>query len=187
MRERERGVGGERERERPASHGSAAAAAAPPPGSSLSSWRRGTTRAAFKLVLGRPIRVVSSARAWLTGPPAAASFPSPSGLGTGRAQAAPERQTQSDLWAGPRARPARVGTLAGPLYLIRGYGFKAREAVAWLRLVRQGGVTGAQLQYLEGRESSMCRDSVKNGFGRRYRSVGESTWTVTRGSRQPPR
>ena len=50
----------------------------------------------------------------------------------------------------------RTGTLAA-LYLMRHHGFTARQAVAWLRMVRPGSVAGGQGKYLLEREAAMRR------------------------------
>jgi cell division cycle 14 len=46
-----------------------------------------------------------------------------------------------------RAGLGRTGTLIA-IFLIRTHGFTAREAIAWLRLLRPGSVIGGQQQYL---------------------------------------
>ena len=51
----------------------------------------------------------------------------------------------------------RAPTLTA-LYLIRRHDFTAREAVAWLRILRPGSVLASQLQYLVGREAVLRRD-----------------------------
>ena len=50
-----------------------------------------------------------------------------------------------------RAGLGRTGTLIG-LWLMRRAGFTARDAIAWLRIVRPGSVVGQQQQYLCARE-----------------------------------
>ncbi len=59
----------------------------------------------------------------------------------------------------------RTGTLIA-LYIMQHYGFKAREAIGWLRIVRPGSVIGQQQQYLVDREAVMQRS------GARYREEG---------------
>jgi hypothetical protein len=61
-----------------------------------------------------------------------------------------------------RAGPARAGTLAG-LYLMRGHGFAAAEAAAWLRLAAPGSMGAAQLRYLADREGVMRAPGVATG------------------------
>jgi hypothetical protein len=94
--------------------------------------------------------------------------------------------------AGPGA-PCRAGTLAG-LYLMRSCGFSAREALAWLRLVRPGSVASRQQRYLFERESAMraahvpssaecgCRadraEAARMGAGEAARCVEEAVRTV---------
>ena len=46
-----------------------------------------------------------------------------------------------------KAGLGRTGTLAG-CYMIKNYGFTAREAIGWIRLCRAGSVIGPQQQYL---------------------------------------
>ncbi len=48
----------------------------------------------------------------------------------------------------------RTATLVA-LWLMRTHRFTAREAIAWLRVVRQGSVIGPQQQYLEGMQAKM--------------------------------
>lgn len=47
-----------------------------------------------------------------------------------------------------RAGLGRTGTILG-VYLMRHYGFTAREAIGWIRVCRPGSITGIQQQYLE--------------------------------------
>ena len=63
----------------------------------------------------------------------------------------------------------RVGTLAA-LYLMRAHGFAAREAIAWLRLVRPGSVVGPQEQYLMDREAVMARARSVAGLAAQARN-----------------
>jgi cell division cycle 14 len=55
-----------------------------------------------------------------------------------------------------RAGLGRTGTLIG-LWLMRTHGFTAREAIAWLRIVRPGSVLGPQQQFLECMQGKMWR------------------------------
>ncbi len=55
-----------------------------------------------------------------------------------------------------RAGLGRAGTLIA-LYMMRTHGFAAREAIAWLRIVRPGSVVGPQPHYLVAREAAMRR------------------------------
>jgi cell division cycle 14 len=55
-----------------------------------------------------------------------------------------------------RAGLGRTGTLVA-LWLMKTHRFAAREAIAWLRLVRPGSVIGPQQQYLVGMEAKMWR------------------------------
>jgi len=50
-----------------------------------------------------------------------------------------------------RAGLGRTGTLIA-LWLMRRAGFAARDAIAWLRIVRPGSVVGPQQEYLCARE-----------------------------------
>ena len=55
-----------------------------------------------------------------------------------------------------RAGLGRTGTLIA-LWMMRGT-WKAREAIAWLRIVRPGSVLGIQQEYLEA-----CEDPLRSG------------------------
>ena len=55
-----------------------------------------------------------------------------------------------------KAGLGRTGTLIA-LYMMKHYGFTAREAMGWLRIVRPGSVIGPQQQYLCEREEIMRR------------------------------
>ena len=62
----------------------------------------------------------------------------------------------------------RTGTLIA-LYIMQHYGFTAREAMGWLRIVRPGSVIGPQQQYLVDREAVMRR--TRQGFARQGPTV----------------
>ena len=55
-----------------------------------------------------------------------------------------------------KAGLGRTGTLIA-LYMMKHHGFRAREAIAWLRIVRPGSVIGPQQQYLCDMEPRMRR------------------------------
>ena len=55
-----------------------------------------------------------------------------------------------------KAGLGRTGTLIA-LYMMKHYGFTAREAMAWLRIVRAGSVIGVQQQFLCAHQSAMRR------------------------------
>jgi hypothetical protein len=55
-----------------------------------------------------------------------------------------------------KAGLGRTGTLIA-LYLMKHHGFRAREAIGWLRIVRPGSVIGPQQQYLCGMEGAALR------------------------------
>ena len=50
----------------------------------------------------------------------------------------------------------RTGTLIG-LYMMKHFGFTARETLGWLRIVRPGSVIGPQQQFLCEEEAKMHR------------------------------
>jgi cell division cycle 14 len=54
-------------------------------------------------------------------------------------------------------RPGRTGTLTA-LYLMRSWGFGAREAMGWLRIMRPGSVIGPQQHYLCRMEARGCAE-----------------------------
>ncbi|EKX53735.1 hypothetical protein GUITHDRAFT_160909 [Guillardia theta CCMP2712] len=55
-----------------------------------------------------------------------------------------------------KAGLGRTGTLIG-LYLMKAYGFTAREAIGWMRVVRPGSVIGVQQQFMADQEATMHR------------------------------
>jgi cell division cycle 14 len=58
-----------------------------------------------------------------------------------------------------KAGLGRTGTLIA-LYMMKNYGFTAREAMGWLRIVRPGSVIGEQQTFLCDREATMRRSSA---------------------------
>lgn len=58
----------------------------------------------------------------------------------------------------------RTGTLIG-LYMMKHQGFTAREAIAWLRIVRPGSVIGPQQRYLVAQEDRMHALAGAAGLG----------------------
>jgi hypothetical protein len=80
-----------------------------------------------------------------------------------------------------RASLGRTGVFAG-LLLMRRHGFTAREAVAWLRLVRPGSVASAQdAEYLADREATMRRTAAPAADDDRGVGGGEGWWSVCHG------
>ena len=59
-----------------------------------------------------------------------------------------------------KAGLGRTGTLIA-LYMMKHHGFAAREAIAWLRIVRPGCVIGTQQHFLCAREALMRRSAVR--------------------------
>ena len=68
-----------------------------------------------------------------------------------------------------KAGLGRTGSLLG-CWLMREYGMRASEAIAWLRLCRPGSVIGNQQDWLEGMEEQMHRE----GHSRRLRRLQHS-------------
>jgi cell division cycle 14 len=58
-----------------------------------------------------------------------------------------------------RSGLGRTGTLIA-LYMMKHYGFTAREAIGWVRIVRPGSVIGVQQDFLCARERLMRRNSA---------------------------
>ena len=58
-----------------------------------------------------------------------------------------------------KAGLGRTGTLIA-LYMMKHYGFTAREAIGWLRIVRPGSVIGSQQDFLCAREAVMRRSTA---------------------------
>lgn len=67
----------------------------------------------------------------------------------------PPLLTHADCKAGL----GRTGTCIGA-YLMKHYGFSAREAIGWMRVCRPGSVIGPQQQYLESIESRMWEEGA---------------------------
>eukprot|EP00960_Hanusia_phi_P026137 746087-Hanusia_phi.AAC.10 len=61
-----------------------------------------------------------------------------------------------------KAGLGRTGTLIG-LYLMKAYGFTAREAIGWMRVVRPGSVIGVQQQFMADQEATMHRAGERAG------------------------
>ena len=64
-----------------------------------------------------------------------------------------------------KAGLGRTGTLLG-LHLIKSYGLTARQAMAWLRIVRPGSVIGEQQHYLCEMEPAVARMRARPAGGR---------------------
>lgn len=62
-----------------------------------------------------------------------------------------------------KAGLGRTGTCIGA-YLMKHYGFSAKEAIAWMRICRPGCVIGPQQQYLEKIQSLMWEEGVAAGY-----------------------
>lgn len=63
------------------------------------------------------------------------------------------------LYADCKAGLGRTGSCIGA-YLMKHYGFSAREAIGWMRVCRPGSVIGPQQQYLESIESRMWEEGA---------------------------
>jgi hypothetical protein len=63
------------------------------------------------------------------------------------------------LHADCKAGLGRTGSCIGA-YLMKHYGFSAREAIGWMRVCRPGSVIGPQQQYLESIESRMWEEGA---------------------------
>lgn len=62
-----------------------------------------------------------------------------------------------------KAGLGRTGTCIGG-YLMKHYGFTAKEAIAWMRICRPGCVIGPQQQYLEKIQQLMWNEGVAAGY-----------------------
>lgn len=62
-----------------------------------------------------------------------------------------------------KAGLGRTGTCIGA-YLMKHYGFTAKEAIAWMRICRPGCVIGPQQQYLEKIQNLMWQEGVAAGY-----------------------
>jgi protein-tyrosine phosphatase len=62
-----------------------------------------------------------------------------------------------------KAGLGRTGTCIGG-YLMKHYGFTAKEAIAWMRICRPGCVIGPQQQYLEKIQQLMWQEGVAAGY-----------------------
>ena len=69
-----------------------------------------------------------------------------------------------------RAGLGRTGTLIA-LYMMRVYGFTAREAMGWLRIMRPGSILGGQQSYLCGIERKLSARSLIAKIGYRRASL----------------
>ena len=62
-----------------------------------------------------------------------------------------------------KAGLGRTGTCIGA-YLMKHYGFTAKEVIAWMRICRPGMVIGPQQQYMEKIQQLMWEEGVKAGY-----------------------